>query len=94
MMVLANLLRVILAALWTMVVGIPLLVPTAIAGSYAALAKVPWWQLHPGRQIEISFLAPIAPPSQPEPSANGRAVESLMNLTRDRVAGSLAALGS
>jgi 1-acyl-sn-glycerol-3-phosphate acyltransferase len=60
--------------------------PTAIAGSYAALAKAPWWQLHPGRQIEIAFLAPVPPPGD----ADGQAVETLLRITRERIAASLA----
>jgi len=69
--------------------GLPVL-PTAIAGSYAALAKAPWWRLHPGRQIEVSFLVPISPLEQPSDLINGRAVEALLSLTRDRIAASLA----
>jgi 1-acyl-sn-glycerol-3-phosphate acyltransferase len=65
--------------------------PTAIAGSYAALAKAPWWQLHPGRQIEISFLAPIPPPDHPRDQVDGPAVEALLRVTRERIAASLAA---
>jgi 1-acyl-sn-glycerol-3-phosphate acyltransferase len=64
--------------------------PTAIAGSYAALAKAPWWQLHPGRQIEISFLAPILPPVPPGHGASGPAVEALLSVARDQIAASLA----
>ena len=65
--------------------------PTAIAGSYAALAKAPWWQLHPGRQIEISFLAPISPSEHPHDHLDGTPVEALLSLTRERIAAALAA---
>jgi len=67
------------------------ILPTAIAGSYGALAKAPWWQLHPGRQIEVSFLAPILPSEQPHEHVDGTAVEALLSLTRERIAASLAA---
>ena len=65
--------------------------PTAIAGSYAALARAPWWQLHPGRQIELSFLAPIPASADPREPGGEPAVEALLSLTRDRIAASLAA---
>ena len=29
--------------------------PTAVYGSYAVLAKLPWWRMHPGRNIDILF---------------------------------------
>jgi len=64
--------------------------PTAIAGSYAALAKAPWWQLHPGRQIEICFLPPLAAAQDHTPDHAG-AVEELLSATRERIAESLAA---
>ena len=65
--------------------------PVAIAGSYAALAKAPWWQLHPGRQIEISFLPPIPPAERPGHAAGGPEVEALLSVTREQIAVSLVA---
>jgi 1-acyl-sn-glycerol-3-phosphate acyltransferase len=64
--------------------------PTAIAGSYAALAKAPWWQLHPGRQIEICFLLPIAPAPERPDADSGPEAEALLSATRERIAASLA----
>jgi 1-acyl-sn-glycerol-3-phosphate acyltransferase len=53
--------------------------PTAIRGSYAALARLPWWHLQPGRDIEIHFCAP----SEPEQSGDeGARVEALRSSTR------------
>lgn len=65
--------------------------PTAIAGSYAALAKAPWWQLHPGRQIEISFLSPIVPSDRGEQPVAGPAVEALLGATEEQIVASLEA---
>ncbi len=62
--------------------------PTAIRGSYAVLAKLPWWRMHPGRQIDILFCPPIEPAM-----AEGEAtsdVEALLRSTRQQIAGALA----
>jgi 1-acyl-sn-glycerol-3-phosphate acyltransferase len=64
--------------------------PTAIAGSYAALAKLPWWRLHPGREIGIFFYDLIVPPSV-DGDGKGAAVEALLNATRHSIAAALAA---
>ena len=48
--------------------------PTAIRGSFTALAKRPWWRLQPGNEIEVLFCGPIDPPAV---GAHGEAVESL-----------------
>ncbi|MBX3027278.1 1-acyl-sn-glycerol-3-phosphate acyltransferase [bacterium] len=60
--------------------------PAAIRGSFAALARHPWWRLRPGNVIEVLFCAPIDPP----PAIAGAAVDSLRDLTRDAIAGGLA----
>jgi len=59
--------------------------PTAIRGSFAALARRPWWQLQPGNQIEVLFCAPIEPPA-----AGDTSVEDLRASTRAVIAGALA----
>jgi len=65
--------------------------PTAIAGSYAALARAPWWRLHPGREIELSLLPPIPPPAAA--GDDGAELEYLLNATRGRIAESLSVAG-
>jgi 1-acyl-sn-glycerol-3-phosphate acyltransferase len=57
--------------------------PTAICGSFSALAKLPWWRLQPGHEIEVLFGAPIEAP------AGGDAVEQLRSATRAAVASAL-----
>lgn len=61
------------------------ILPAAICGSYAALARVPWWRLNPGRTIEIRFGTPI------ESDGEARGVEQLMAATREQIAGELRA---
>jgi 1-acyl-sn-glycerol-3-phosphate acyltransferase len=61
--------------------------PTAIRGSFTALAKRPWWRLQPGNEIEVLFCPPLAPPAGNEP---GEAVEFLRAQTRTVIAGALA----
>ena len=56
--------------------------PTAIRGSFAALAKRPWWRLQPGNVIEVLFCPPIAPSA---------GVEDLRTQTWVVIAGTLAA---
>ncbi|HVM95626.1 MAG TPA: lysophospholipid acyltransferase family protein [Candidatus Acidoferrales bacterium] len=58
--------------------------PTAICGSYAALAKVPWWRLHTGRLIEVRFGSSISPC----PPAEG--IEPLLEATRLEISRALA----
>jgi len=64
--------------------------PTAIVGSFAALAKQPWWRLHPGREIEIVFGAPLATPVVGDEAAAAAAVEQLLATTREQIAATLA----
>ena len=64
--------------------------PTAVCGSYAVLAKVPWWRLRPGRHIEIVFCPPIDPLPRPSDETAARAVETLRTLTREQIAAALA----
>jgi 1-acyl-sn-glycerol-3-phosphate acyltransferase len=58
--------------------------PSAVRGSYAVLAKLPWWRMHPGRAIDVLFCGTI------EPGGNGRNVEALLSLTREQIAVALA----
>jgi 1-acyl-sn-glycerol-3-phosphate acyltransferase len=62
------------------------ILPSAVRGSYAVLAKLPWWRMHPGRDIEILFCPTIEPPAH-----NGAgAVELLLNSTREQLVAALA----
>ncbi len=62
------------------------ILPAAICGSYAALARVPWWRLNPGRTIEIRFSSPI------EVEVDGHlGVEQLIARTREQIATELQA---
>ncbi len=65
--------------------------PTAVCGSYAALARMPWWRMHPGRQIEILFCRPIQPPAVPQANGVSAAVEGLLLATRKQITTALAA---
>ena len=67
------------------------ILPTAVCGSYSALAKLPWWRLRPGRHIEILFCRSIPPPARAEYNGSGAMVEELLEATRDQIAGALAA---
>ena len=58
--------------------------PVAISGSFAALAKAPWWRLQPGREITLSFLRPIPPPDASMDDA--AAVDTLLTQTRHEIA--------
>ena len=55
--------------------------PTAIRGSFAALARRPWWRLQPGNQIEVLFCPPIE-----APAAGDRSVEDLRASTHAVIA--------
>ncbi len=57
--------------------------PTAIRGSFAALAKRPWWRLQPGHEIEVVFCRPME-----SPGTDG--VEVLRDATRLEIASALA----
>ncbi len=61
--------------------------PTAIRGSFAALAKKPWWRLQPGHEIEVLFCAPINPTAAEEDTT--AAVDTLRASTRRAVAAGL-----
>ncbi|MFI4932896.1 MAG: lysophospholipid acyltransferase family protein, partial [Burkholderiales bacterium] len=62
--------------------------PTAIRGSFAALAKRPWWRLQPGNEIEVLFCRPIE-----TPAAGVDAVDALRAATRVEIARALSACG-
>jgi len=65
------------------------ILPTAVRGSYSVLAKLPWWRLRPGRNIEVVFCPPLPPPVLgPEQSVAG-AVEAALVATRDSISGAL-----
>jgi 1-acyl-sn-glycerol-3-phosphate acyltransferase len=57
--------------------------PTAIRGSFAALAKRPWWRLQPGHEIEVVFCRPLE-----SPGTDG--VDVLRAATRLEIASALA----
>lgn len=57
--------------------------PTAIRGSFAALARKPWWQLRPGNVVEVVF-CPAIEPSAPD-------VDGLRDLTQRAVAAGMTA---
>lgn len=61
--------------------------PSAVRGSYAVLAKLPWWRMHPGREIDVLFCPLVEPP--PAGTTNG-AVETLLEATRQQIARALA----
>jgi 1-acyl-sn-glycerol-3-phosphate acyltransferase len=61
--------------------GLPVL-PTAIRGSFAALAKRPWWRLQPGHEIEVLF----CPSIDADPALS---VEELRGRTRAVIARAL-----
>jgi 1-acyl-sn-glycerol-3-phosphate acyltransferase len=65
--------------------GVPIL-PTAIRGSYRALARLPWWKLRPGQEIEVIFCPPIAPASERGDHAG---LERLREQTRQAIAAAL-----
>ncbi len=60
------------------------ILPAAICGSYAALARVPWWRLNPGRTIEVRFTSPI----DTEFESRG-GVEHLIVRAREQIAAEL-----
>lgn len=57
--------------------------PTAICGSYAALARLPWWRLSPGRDIEVRFCSPVEVDSV---AGSTNPVDSLLQVTREKIA--------
>ena len=67
--------------------------PTAVRGSFATLAKMPWWRLQRGRQIEILFCGLIQPQAVPQHNGN-MAVEALLEATREQIAEALRGAGA
>ena len=63
--------------------------PTAIRGSYVVLAKLPWWRMRTGREIDILFCPPIPPGQVHAADAAGSEVEALLCCTRKCIAGAL-----
>jgi 1-acyl-sn-glycerol-3-phosphate acyltransferase len=63
--------------------------PVAVRGSYDALAKLPWWRLHGGTEIEIDFCPPIGPAGISTPADVGPQVEALRADTRAAIAAAL-----
>ena len=68
--------------------GLPVL-PTAITGSFGVLAKVPWWRLHPGRNIEIVFSKELDPPRVVGGDVRHDDVQQLLDATREQIAAAL-----
>ena len=66
------------------------ILPAAIRGSYSVLAKLPWWRLRPGREIDILFGRVIAPPRLRDGDTS-TAVEGLLQATRTEIAAGLSA---
>jgi 1-acyl-sn-glycerol-3-phosphate acyltransferase len=64
------------------------ILPTAIRGSFAALAKRPWWRLQPGHEIEVLFCPSIEPLAGADQPAS--AVDTLRAATQVAIAGALA----
>lgn len=60
--------------------------PTAIRGSFAALAKRPWWRLQPGNEVEVVFCPAIEPPPSGAPEAG---LEALRVQTRLAISAAL-----
>ena len=65
--------------------------PVAIRGSYSALAKLPWWRLRSGVEIEIRFCAPIQLTAISSAAGIDTQVEILRSDTRVAIAGALEA---
>lgn len=65
------------------------ILPVAVRGSYDILAKLPWWRLHGGREIEINFCAPIQPARPALAEDIGPQVEALRADTRNAIAAGL-----
>jgi 1-acyl-sn-glycerol-3-phosphate acyltransferase len=65
------------------------ILPTAIAGSFGVLAKLPWWRIHPGRDIELIFAKPIEVSPVEGDAARYAEVQRLLETTRERIAASL-----
>lgn len=62
--------------------------PVAVVGSFSALARLPWWRLHPGRRIGVVLGAPIEAAKRSEADESAQADE-LMVATRAQMEGLL-----
>jgi 1-acyl-sn-glycerol-3-phosphate acyltransferase len=60
--------------------------PVAIRGSYEVLARLPWWKMRPGRELEILFCPPIEAPPSSDADGLGAQVELLRDETRTAIA--------
>lgn len=65
--------------------------PASITGSFGVLARVPWWRMHPGRQIEVVFGPPIEPPRADDADARHAAAQQLLDACREQIATALGA---
>jgi 1-acyl-sn-glycerol-3-phosphate acyltransferase len=70
--------------------GLPIL-PVAITGSFGVLAKVPWWRMHPGRDVGIVFGEPIALAQVSDEASRHDEVQRLLAETRDQIAAAMTA---
>jgi len=64
--------------------------PTAMRGSFAVLAKLPWWRMRPGRDIDILFCPTVEPPGQWSDDGLGTAVQALLDATRHEISAVMA----
>ncbi len=65
------------------------ILPTAVCGSYSVLAKLPWWRLRPGRDIEVVFCSALPPPALGPAQSVATAVEASLVATRARISSAL-----
>lgn len=65
------------------------ILPTAIAGSFGVLAKLPWWRVHPGRDIEVVFAKPVALEPVTDADSRHAEVQRLVEVTRQQIAAAL-----
>jgi 1-acyl-sn-glycerol-3-phosphate acyltransferase len=65
------------------------ILPVAIAGSFSVLAKVPWWRMHPGRDIELVFGKAIAVRPAADEAARHDEIQRLLEATRQQIAAGL-----
>ncbi len=66
------------------------ILPTAMRGSFAVLAKLPWWRMHPGRDIDVLFCPTIQPPAYGGDDGIGTAVQGLLDATRQEISVAMA----
>ena len=62
------------------------ILPTCIRGTHAVLAKLPWWRMRTGRNIDITFCRSIDPPTS---GIVADAVGNLLESTRQQIAAAL-----